>query len=185
MYNLLRSSSTGFDNPTLWARDSMSVECEREEKERSEFDDERNASLMLSSLSNSLFLFANRPLYSYNQMFHFEKLVVYQRANTFLLEIIRWLAQNQGIDSVTRDQMRRSSLSIALNIAEGSGRFSQKDRRNFFAIGRSSVFEVAAFFDILKDSSRIGQVDFEKFYLEADELSRILFALIKKLEVTS
>jgi four helix bundle protein len=118
-------------------------------------------------------------------MFDFEKLVVYQRSKVFHLEITRWLAQNQGVDPVTRDQLRRSSLSIALNIAEGSGRFSQKDRRNFFVIARSSVFEVAAIFDILKDSSRIGQADFEKFYLEADELSRILFALIKKLEVAT
>ncbi len=115
-------------------------------------------------------------------MFDFEKLVGYQRAKTFHLEIMRWLAQNQGIDSVTRNQLRRSSLSIALNIAEGSGRFSQKDRRNFFVIGRSSVFEVAAIFDTLKDSSRIGQADFEKFYLEAVELSRILFVMIKKLD---
>ena len=118
-------------------------------------------------------------------MFDFEKLAVYQRAKASHLEIMRWLVSNREVDSVTRDQLRRSSLSIALNIAEGSGRFSLKDRRNFFVIARSSVFEVAAIFDILKDSGRIGPVEFEKFYLEADELSRILFALIKKLEVSS
>ncbi len=118
-------------------------------------------------------------------MFDFEKLVVYQRSKTFHLDIMRWLISNQAVDLVTRDQLRRASLSIALNIAEGSGRFSQKDRKNFFVIGRSSVFEVAAIFDILKSSSRIAAADFEKFYHEADELSRILFALIKKLEVAS
>ncbi len=69
-------------------------------------------------------------------MFDFEKLVVYQRSKAFHLEIVRWLVSNQAVDSVTRDQLRRSSLSIALNPekigTEGSGRFSQKDRRNFF-----------------------------------------------------
>lgn len=118
-------------------------------------------------------------------MFDFEKLVVYQRSKGLHLDITRWLVANQAVDSVTRDQLRRASLSIALNIAEGSGRFSQKDQRNFFVIARSSVSEVAAIFDILKDSSRIAAADFEKFYLEADELSRILFALIKKIEVAS
>jgi four helix bundle protein len=118
-------------------------------------------------------------------MFDFEKLVVYQRSKAFHLDIMRWLVSNSAIDSVTRDQLRRSSLSIALNIAEGSGRFSPKDRRNFLVIARSSVFEVAAIFDILKDASRIAAADFEKFYHEADELSRILFALIKKLEVAA
>jgi four helix bundle protein len=118
-------------------------------------------------------------------MFDFEKLVVYQRAKTFHLEIMRWLVSNQAVDSVTRDQLRRSSLSIALNIAEGSGRFSKKDRRNFLVISRSSVFEVAAIFDVLKDADRIGPPEFEKFYLEAEELSRILLALIKKLELAA
>lgn len=118
-------------------------------------------------------------------MFDFEKLDVYQRSKTFHLEITRWFVSNPSVDSVTRDQLRRASLSISLNIAEGSGRFSQKDRRNFFIVARSSVFEVAAIFDILKDLGRIVQADFEKFYREAEELSRMLFALIKKLEVAS
>ena len=118
-------------------------------------------------------------------MFDFEKLVVYQRSKKFHLEVLRWLSSSHAVDPVTRDQLRRASLSIALNIAEGSGRFSQKDRRNFFVIARSSVFEVAAIFDILKDSSRIAQEDFERFYSEADKFSRILFALIKKLELAS
>ena len=85
----------------------------------------------------------------------FEKLVVYQRAKAFHLDIMRLLVSHQAVDSVTRNQLRRAMLSIPLNIAEGSGRFSQKDRRNFFVKARSCVFDVAAIFDILKDASRI------------------------------
>lgn len=96
-------------------------------------------------------------------MFDFEKLAVYQRAKAFHLDVMGLLAQNQDVDSVTRNQLRRASMSIALNIAEGSGRFSPKDRRNSFVIARSSVFEVAAIFDILKDSKRISQLEFERF----------------------
>jgi hypothetical protein len=32
-------------------------------------------------------------------------------------------------------------MSIVLNIAEGSGRFSNADKRNFYIIARSSIFE--------------------------------------------
>lgn len=119
------------------------------------------------------------------QLFDFEKLAVYQRSKAFHLDVARWLAHNPGVDLTTRDQLRRSSLSIALNIAEGSGRFSPKDRRNFIVIARSSVFEVAAILDILRDSTKVEQKEFEKFYCEADELSRILFAMIKRLEAVA
>jgi four helix bundle protein len=93
-------------------------------------------------------------------MFDFEQLVVDQRSKDFHLEMMRWLVSNRAVDSVTRDQLRHASLRIALNIAEGSGRFSRKDRRNFFVIARSSVLEEAAIFDILKDAGRIGQAGF-------------------------
>lgn len=115
-------------------------------------------------------------------MFDFEKLQVYQKAKAFHLLVIRWIAAQPGLDRVTQDQLRRASMSIALNIAEGTGRFSAKDRRNFYIIARSSAFEVAAIFDILKADGRVTQTDFERFYLEADEVSRMLFALVKKLD---
>ncbi|MBK9449150.1 MAG: four helix bundle protein [Bacteroidetes bacterium] len=75
-------------------------------------------------------------------MFDFEKLTVYQKAKAFHKEIVNWLRSNPKIDSVTRDQLRRAALSIPLNIAEGTGRFTPRDRRNFYVIARSSILEV-------------------------------------------
>ena len=115
-------------------------------------------------------------------MFDFEKLTVYQKAKSFNKEISTWLRSNQKIDAVTRDQLRRAALSIPLNIAEGTGRFTPKDRRNFYVIARSSIFEVAAILDILKDDGGIEPLLFVKLYQDADELSRILFVMVRKLE---
>ncbi len=81
-----------------------------------------------------------------------------------------------------KDQLGRASLSIVLNIAEGSGKFSKPDRRSFFVIARASVFECVAVIDILNDQKKVNEVDFDKFINNADELSRILFAMIKNLE---
>jgi four helix bundle protein len=118
-------------------------------------------------------------------MFDFEKLTVYQKAKAFNKEISTWLRNNTKVDSVTRDQLRRAALSIPLNIAEGTGRFTPKDRRNFYVIARSSIFEVVAILDILKDDTSIEQLFFVKLYQDADELSRILFVMVRKLEAAA
>lgn len=114
-------------------------------------------------------------------MFDFEKLTVYHKAKEFNAATWKYLKKNQ-IDRSTADQLRRASLSIVLNISEGSGRFSKPDRKNFFTISRSSVFEVVAVYDVLKDEGHISEKEFHDFYILAEELSRILLTMIKNLK---
>ena len=52
-------------------------------------------------------------------MFDFEKLEVYQKAKKFNALVYHFLQKNPNIDTVTRNQFRRASFSIMLNIAEG------------------------------------------------------------------
>ena len=68
-------------------------------------------------------------------MFDFEKLHVYQKAKSFNYNIRHLIKQNQ-FDYTTNDQLRRASFSVVLNLAEDSGRFSKKDRRNFLGFKR-------------------------------------------------
>ena len=50
---------------------------------------------------------------------------------------------------VLRDQLERSSLSAVLNISEGAGRRSRKDKRRHYAIARGSAMESAAAVDVI------------------------------------
>ena len=113
-------------------------------------------------------------------MFDFEKLTVYQKSKQYNKRINQFLLDNK-MDRTTHDQLRRASFSIMLNIAEGAGRFTKRDKRNFYVISRGSAFECVAIFDYLHDLKKIDPVTFKAFYQELDELSRMLFALIKKL----
>jgi four helix bundle protein len=49
---------------------------------------------------------------------------------------------------VLRDQLERASLSVVLNIAEGAGRRSRKDKARHYAIARGSAMECAAIIDV-------------------------------------
>jgi four helix bundle protein len=51
---------------------------------------------------------------------------------------------------VLRDQLERASLSVVLNISEGAGRHSRKEKRRFYSIARGSAMESAAAIDVLR-----------------------------------
>ena len=114
-------------------------------------------------------------------MFDFEKLDVYKKAKTFNSGIRKFIKATK-LDNATNDQLRRAAFSVVLNLAEGSGRFTKPDRRNFFIIARSSVFECIAILDVLKDESIVEENTYCGFYNQAEELSKILFAMIKNLQ---
>lgn len=115
-------------------------------------------------------------------MFDFEKLEVYKKAKAFNRAVTSSVLRLESLDGVTRNQLRRASLSIVLNIAEGTSRFSKPDRKNFCVIARGSVFECVAVFDILRDSEQLSPLEFSNLYSLAEEMSKMLFAMIRNLE---
>ncbi|HVD98046.1 MAG TPA: four helix bundle protein [Cytophagaceae bacterium] len=114
-------------------------------------------------------------------MFDFEKLVVYTKAKLYNKEISKLLRETLT-DTATKNQLKRSSLSIVLNIAEGTGRNTNADKRNFYIVSRGSVFECVAILDLMKDEDLLSEKLFQEFYAKSDELSRMLYAMIQKLQ---
>jgi four helix bundle protein len=112
--------------------------------------------------------------------FHHEKLTVYQRS-------LEFAARSQVlIDGVTkktstRDQLERAGDSIALNIAEGNGKFSIKDRARFFQIAHGSALECAACLDLFvaRKCCEPGAIENGKGLLE--EIVKMLFAMLDRL----
>ena len=112
--------------------------------------------------------------------FHHEKLNVYRRA----LEFAAW--SQILIDAVkkktsTRDQLERAGDSIALNIAEGNGKFSTKDRARFFQIAHGSALESAACLDLLVARQCCDADNVEKGKQLLEEIVKMLFAMLDKL----
>lgn len=58
-------------------------------------------------------------------------------------------------------QFRRAAISIPLNIAEGQGRRTYKDHKQFLIIARGSLHEMIAISDVCLDQKFIGQEEYK------------------------
>ena len=83
-----------------------------------------------------------------NASFDHEKLEVYQESLVFCGWVGPFL-DTISAKAAAKDQLDRASTSIPLNIAEGNGKFSRRDRARFFEIARGSALECAACLDVL------------------------------------
>ena len=115
--------------------------------------------------------------------FMFENLEVYRRA-VDLAEKISGLTERFPAKRHTHlaDQLRRASLSVSLNIAEGNGRWHAKERKNFFWIARGSVFECVPLLELCRREKLIAEQDHADLKAELEILARMLSALIKGTE---
>src|SRR5262249_10622043 len=80
--------------------------------------------------------------------FDHEKLDVYRESIDFCGWVGEFLSAIPA-KAAAKDQLERASTSIPLNIAEGNGKFSVKDRARFFEVARGSALESAACLDVL------------------------------------
>jgi len=116
--------------------------------------------------------------------FRFEKLNVWQDARVFvnhIYAITRKFPRDEKFGLI--DQLRRAALSVILNIAEGSDRKSDAEFKRFLRMAITSVEEVVTGLYIALDQKYITQNQFEKLYLEANQLVARINALIKSLSV--
>jgi four helix bundle protein len=74
------------------------------------------------------------------------KLAVYHVAVAFQAAAMALLPKGHA---VLRDQLERASLSTVLNLAEGAGRRSRRDKGRFYTIARGSAMESLALIDVL------------------------------------
>ena len=114
--------------------------------------------------------------------FAFEKLLVYQKAVDFADAVCSHTEQFPRGYRFLVDQLNRTALSIAANIAEGNGRFTKPDRRNFFGIARGSVQECVPLLELARRRKLLSEPDHAQLKARLEEIARMLSGLIKVLE---
>jgi len=105
-----------------------------------------------------------------------EQLDVYQVSLDFAAWSYQVAKRLTSVDRHARDQLLRASQSIALNIAEGCGKFPSPERRRFLQIACGSARECGAVLDILFRCQVISEVECKT---GKDLLARIVAMLTK------
>lgn len=80
------------------------------------------------------------------------------------------------------DQLRRASVSISANIAEGSGSTSSRDFMNFLNIALRSLFETVSLFAIALENRYITKQEFDGVHIEAEQLAKQIHAFRNSLK---
>ncbi len=114
--------------------------------------------------------------------FAFEKLQVYQKAITFADSICTLTRDLPRGYFFLADQLSRAALSIAANIAEGNGRFTKPDRKNFFGIARGSVQECDPLLEVAVRQKLLTHERHGQLKADLEEIARMLSGLVKGLQ---
>jgi four helix bundle protein len=114
--------------------------------------------------------------------FMFENLEVYQKAVNFADRITRITEQFPRGYYFLTDQLNRAALSISTNIAEGNGRFTKADRKNFFTIARGSVHECVPLLELGLRRELINKETHNLSLAELEVIAKMISGLIKGLE---
>ena len=101
---------------------------------------------------------------------HVMTLAVYETTRTFPREEL------YGLTS----QLRRSAASIGANLAEGCGRRSDGEMARFLQIARGSASEIEYHILLARDLRYFREEQFRELSCQADELQRMLTALIQR-----
>ena len=117
------------------------------------------------------------------ETFRFRNFPVYQAAKQLFKSIVK-LSRGFSRDYwELADQMRRCSLSICLNIAEGSAKRSDKDFNRYLENALGSVNELMACLDISHDEGLLDDESFRQFGLQVTEITKQLGGLSRKLRI--
>ena len=115
--------------------------------------------------------------------FGYEDLKVWNRAVDFAVMVID---AAEAIDSKRKhyrlfEQIEASSTSIAMNLAEGKGRFSVKEFRHFCYIARGSLYENMTLLEIFHRKSWLSSERYLEIKSEAIEIVAMIKGLINSL----
>ena len=119
-----------------------------------------------------------------DRMFAFEDLQVWQKSVDFAEKVVKTIDEFEAPRKHYRliEQLESAVTSIAMNIAEGKGRYSQKEFIHFMYIARGSLFETITLLTIIQRIGWISEEKLNEIKIAGEEISKMLNSLIKTIK---
>lgn len=119
-----------------------------------------------------------------NTNFTFKDLKVWQKALVFADEILECCENLNSKNKHFRliEQIESSCASISQNIAEGQGRNSNKEFKQFLYYSRGSLYETVTLLNIFRLRNWIKSEQLQKFEMQAEEIGKMINGLINSIK---
>lgn len=113
----------------------------------------------------------------------FEKIISWKKARELNKEIYRLTTATEfSKDFALRDQIRRASIPISSNIAEGFGKKTNQEFTYFLNVAQASCYEVKSQLYLALDIGYVSKLEFEQVFSICDEISKTIYGLIQHLQ---
>lgn len=120
------------------------------------------------------------------EVFGYRKLIAYQKAKEVVKRTYKLLKKFPVEERYAMcDQLRRASVSITSNIAEGVNRYSVKDKSHFIEMSYGSLMEVSSQFEIAEELGYITAEDRLSMDQLIEEVARLLSGLQKTFKTSN
>lgn len=110
-------------------------------------------------------------------MHHFEKLIFWQKSMLLTKQIYIFCQEINADEKFGLiSQIKRSAISIPSNIAEGSGRNSDKEFSHFLAIALGSAFELQTQLILVKELNLLSEDKTNQLLLQLTEIQKMIYS---------
>jgi four helix bundle protein len=112
-------------------------------------------------------------------MFDFEKLDVYSVVKEQNQKVLQFLKDHPELDPEIASELKKASMAVVSNLAEGTGKMNDTEKKQYLSDARTSVFRSVAMLDILRSIGQLDEEDFLQLYEGFEKSSKMLLGMYR------
>lgn len=113
----------------------------------------------------------------------YRDLLVWQKSMQLAVEVYRLTSKfpKEEVFGLT-SQVRRSAISVPSNIAEGHGRLSKKEFRQFLGVAKGSIYELQTQLELAEKLQMASPGSIQDSIQISQEVGKMIFSLLSSME---